>query len=529
MNVKEFAPLVDTLPEPTLLLTGHGEIVAANPPALGLFGLSRSALQGQSLAILVKNPPEQIDGYLDTWARSRQLMPGMLMLPGQEGVPVRYRCLGAVVRPWTEQTPALLLVRLEKLAIAQSNFSLLTQKIEELSKEIRERMVVEQALRTSEERFRAVVEAAPNAILVVDAQGQIVLANPQAERLFGYTHRELLSKGVEQLTPLHVQTRHQDYRLNYQQVPQARPMGVGRDLYALCKDGSETPVEIGLNPFTTAEGRFTLVSIIDIYERKRAEQQLQESETRLRDLNTTLEQRVQKRTAELERSNADLDQFAYVASHDLKAPLRHVGNLASWIIEDAATSLPPKSQKHLTQLQERVKRMDRLLDDLLVYARIGRANGEVEAVAVDALISDIVYLLAPPAGFTIHYKGEMPILHTLRTPFALVFRNLISNAIKHHHRPTEGKVVITATDAGAFVQFRIRDNGPGIAAQYHERIFGLFQTLKSRDQVEGSGMGLAIVKRAVEQWGGTIGVESVEGQGTTFSFTWPKTIQGNDH
>lgn len=533
MSVAPLALLINVLPEPTLLVTGHGNIVAANPSAMTIFHLAPGAVQGQALAALVANPPEQLARYLDLWSRNRQLMPTLLLVrtgaspsaapEGADGtvpVAVRYRCLGAVVQPWSAQEPALLLLRLEQQTEANSNFTLLTEKIAALSKEVRERLAAEAALRTSEERFRAVVEAAPNAILVVDARGQIVLANPQAEQLFGYVDRELLAQGVEHLIPERLRTHHVRQRFSFSQQPSARPMGAGRDLYIRHRDGSEIPVEIGLNPFTTVEGTFVFVSVIDIRARRHAERQLQESEARLRELNATLEQRVRLRTAELERSNEELDQFAYVASHDLKAPLRHIDQLATWIVEDAGLVLPAVSQKHLSQLRQRVKRMERLLDDLLTYARIGRTDGEAEEVAVSALLDDIIYLLAPPTGLVIE-KGEMPTLHTVRTPLALVFRNLLGNAIKHHHQPTQGLIRILGKAQGDFVKFYIQDNGPGIEPQYHERIFGMFQTLQSRNQNEGSGMGLAIVKKAVEQQGGTIAIESARDQGTTFSFTWP--------
>lgn len=525
MRIAPLALLINVLPEPTLLVTGHGEIVAANPPAMTLLQLSPDTLQGQKLATLVANPPEQLARYLDLWSRNRQLMPAMLLVRtgAPDSRPVRYPCLGVVVQPWSARAPALLLLRLEQQAEAYSQLGLLTQKIAELSKEVRERLAAEQALRTSEERFRTVIEAAPNTILVIDAGGRIVLANPQAEHLLGYARHELLGQAVEQFIPPRLRTHHVAYRFTFQQQPSTRPMGAGRDLYIQHRDGREIPVEIGLNPFTTVEGAFVLVSIVDIRARRQAEQQLQESEARLRALNATLEQRVRLRTAELQRSNDDLDQFAYVASHDLKAPLRHIDQLATWIVEDAGALLPADSQRQLAQLRQRVKRMERLLDDLLTYARIGRSDGEAEAVAVGTLLDDIIYLLAPPAGFTIE-KSAMPTLYTVRTPLALVFRNLIGNAIKHHHQPAQGVVQITSSDQGDFVKFCIQDNGPGIEPQYHERIFGMFQTLQSRDQIEGSGMGLAIVKKAVERQGGAIAIASTDGGGASFTFTWPKQM-----
>jgi signal transduction histidine kinase len=247
----------------------------------------------------------------------------------------------------------------------------------------------------------------------------------------------------------------------------------------------------------------------------------------LRELNTTLEQRVGQRTEELQRSNRELDQFAYVASHDLKAPLRAIKHLATWIAEDAAQLLPAASQEHLEKLQSRVRRMETLLDDLLAYSRAGRQRHSAELVDVHDVISNVIDMVAPPSGFEIKIAGTLPVLRVERPPLETVLRNLISNAIKHHPNPSEGVVEISVAnskrDPARFVEFKVKDNGPGIDPEFHQRIFEMFQTLKPRDLVEGSGIGLAVVKRAVESRGGTIGVESRLGAGATFCFTWPKT------
>lgn len=246
------------------------------------------------------------------------------------------------------------------------------------------------------------------------------------------------------------------------------------------------------------------------------------AEAALRQSHDLLEQRVAERTVELERSIKELDQFAYIASHDLKAPLRAIQHLASWIAEDAGALLPEPSQRHLEKMQGRITRMERLLDDLLAYSRAGRYHGQVAEVDSGAVVNDVIDLLGPPPGFVITGAEEMPKLTTHRAPLELVFRNLIQNAIKHHHR-TQGHIEVTARDLGNFIEFSVQDDGPGIDPAFHERIFQLFQTLRPRDEIEGSGMGLAIIKKTVETQGGVVSVTSTPGQGATFRFNWPKS------
>ena len=224
---------------------------------------------------------------------------------------------------------------------------------------------------------------------------------------------------------------------------------------------------------------------------------------------------------ELGRSNSELDRFAYVASHDLKAPLRAIGNYAEWIEEDAVKQLPEKSKEHLLKLRQRVVRMEALLDDLLAYSRVGRKEEELVEIKTEILISDVVEFLSPPQEFRVEIQGKLPIVRSQKTLLELVFRNLIGNAIKHHHRK-DGCIRVSATEIGAVYEFVVTDDGPGIAPRYHEKIFQMFQRLKSSDQVEGTGMGLALVKRVVESQGGKIELRSDEGEGASFHFTWPK-------
>jgi signal transduction histidine kinase len=227
---------------------------------------------------------------------------------------------------------------------------------------------------------------------------------------------------------------------------------------------------------------------------------------------------------ELERSNADLEAFAYVASHDLKAPLRAISHLAEWIEEDIGETARPDTIENLRLLRGRVTRLQGLLDGLLAYARVGRPNDHAEALDIIDMVHDIVSFLDPPPGFMVTFEGPMPVIHTHRVPIRKVLENLIGNALRHRDRE-EGHVVISMSRQNGVAEFRVADDGPGIAPRFHDKIFMIFQTLASRDEVESNGIGLAIARKMVENHGGRISVESAPPtRGATFVFTWKEAL-----
>ncbi|WP_255637095.1 PAS domain-containing sensor histidine kinase [Hyalangium versicolor] len=246
-----------------------------------------------------------------------------------------------------------------------------------------------------------------------------------------------------------------------------------------------------------------VIVIMDISQRKRAEAE--------RD----------RLIAALERSNRELDQFAYVASHDLKAPLRGIANLAQWIGDDLKEIMTEETQGQMKLLTGRVHRMEALINGILAYSRAGRVQSQPENVDVGALLNETIELLSPASPAAIHVQGHMPHLVSERVPLQQVFLNLMNNALKHALRK-DVLIQVRCSEVGETYEFAISDNGPGIAPEYHERIWGIFQTLRARDEVEGTGIGLSVVKKIVEARGGSVRLESAVGQGATFFFTWPK-------
>ncbi|MGI8510038.1 MAG: sensor histidine kinase [Gemmatimonadaceae bacterium] len=371
---------------------------------------------------------------------------------------------------------------------------------------------LEQAKDTIEEareQFAQLLESTDEGLYGMDAHGVCTFINSAGAGMLGYDHDELI--GHDMHTMIHAR-RPDESPYPVEECPIYRAFLAGEAVRVANevfwrKNDTAIPVEYSSSPIRErGEVIGAVIAFNDISERKSAE--------RDRDHLITA----------LARSNQELDQFAYVASHDLKAPLRGIANLSEWVEEDLGDNVPEDVRKKMDLIRGRVHRLEALIDGILQYSRAGRVRASVETVDTAALLQEVVELLAPPPEVTVTIGPNMPTLLSERTPLQQVFLNLISNAIKYNRRPG-ATIDVTVRDAGQFYAFSIADNGAGIAPEYHDRIFGIFQTLESRDKVEGTGIGLSVVKKMVELRGGTITVDSDVGRGAIFTFQWPRVAE----
>ena len=360
-----------------------------------------------------------------------------------------------------------------------------------------QRGAVMQQQSRDEKLFRVAFESSPSGMVMVDRDGTVILVNREIERLFGYAREDLLGQSIDMLVPPDLRAAHPENRAAFIAFPRSRAMGAGRELLGRRRDGSEVPMEIELNPVETDDGLCVLAFVVDLSARKRAEE-------------------------ELRRSNEELEQFASVASHELREPLRTVASYVELLERRYGDKLDSAATEFIAIAADGAKRMQRMVDDLLLYSRVGSRGGEMvptdSGVAFDTAIKNLGAAIAETEARVEH--SALPVVRADASQLQRLFTNLIANAVKF--RGTERPLVrIAAARDGAFWRFTVTDNGIGIDPKDSERIFVIFQRLHLREEYPGTGIGLAICRKIVERHGGRIWVESTAGSGSTFVFTLP--------
>ncbi|WP_373543467.1 CHASE3 domain-containing protein [Chamaesiphon sp.] len=391
--------------------------------------------------------------------------------------------------------------------------------LKQLSTELSDRQL---RLDESQNLIQAIVGNVVDGVAVIDPQGNIKTFNHAAVEMFGYTLDEVVGCNWKKLSIPEVDVT-QKLQLNPTDPLQtAIPDGKIWLAMGKRKNGEWFPIEFSIDRIGSDEDSLTMtigeriVIIRDITTRQQAAAKLYAKTTELVDLNDALNFTNQS----LQATNSELDRFAYITSHDLKAPLRAIASLSEWIEEDLGANISGETRSQMQLLRRRVHRMQALLNSLLEYSRSGRTQTPSSSVDVNCLVVGIIKTLAPPATFTIEI-APLPTFETRKQQLTQVFSHLIDNAIRHH--PTKmGIVEISAIDLGDRYEFTVADNGDGIEPQYQHKIYTIFQTLKPRDLHENIGAGLAIVKKVILAEGGTIQLESAAGGGAVFKFTWPK-------
>jgi len=488
----KYRGLLEAAPDAMVVVNQSGEIVLLNLQAEKRFGYRRDELLGQKVTSII--PEGFAERLIADALRSAE---DALAQQIGTGIELNGR------RKDGSEFP--IEIMLSPLKSAEG--ILVTAAIRDISV----RKKAEKHLAQMEGRYRGLLEAAPDAMVVVNQDGEIVLLNVQAEKQFGYKRDELLGQKVKNLIPEGFAERLVADALRSAEDALAQQIGTGIELIGRRKNGSDFPIEIMLSPLESAEGILVTAAIRDITKRKKAEAHL-----------------LQK-VEELNRSNEELGQFAYVVSHDLQEPLRMVASYTQLLSRRYKGKLDSDADEFISFAADGASRMQRLIQDLLAYSRVGTKGKDLlDTSSEDALQQALINLRGAikDSGALVTHD---PLPGVLADEMQLIqlFQNLVGNAIKYQSSGVP-RVHVSATRNGVRKWvFSVQDNGLGIDPQYFEKIFGMFQRLHKREEFAGTGIGLAICKKIVDRHGGSISVESRPGLGSTFRFALAGTEKGS--
>lgn len=471
-----------------------GTFLDGNKAAEALCGYPREELVGKSFLRLNLLPPKQLPraaGHLAKNALGHPVGPVEFRLTRKNGTHVHIEARTYPVR------------------IGDKNVVL------GIVRDISDRKRAEEVLRESEEKFKVIFEEAQEGILYLNESGCVLDANKKALEILGQSSEQVVGTHFIELGILDSQDGPQ-FLGHFQQVLLGTQAPF--DLSITNRQGRKLHLECSASLVRRKGGSKGLVFMVrDVTERKQTETLLQALN---RDLKSTI--------ADLERSNQELRDFAHVAAHDLKAPLRGIATLAEWISQDCADKIDEQGRDNLSLLQQRVSRMTRLIDGILRYAEVGHGDHCVEKIDTGALVAEVIEQIAPPKHIAIRVEDPLPVVPCERVALTQVFQNLLSNAVKYMDKP-EGEIRVAAEEGEDSWTFRVQDNGPGIEETHFDRIFQMFQTLTPAHASDSTGIGLAIVKKIVQMHGGNVWVQSKPGSGSTFLFTLPKDNERTTH
>jgi PAS domain S-box-containing protein len=381
----------------------------------------------------------------------------------------------------------------DEIGMLANNFNTMS---EELKKSIRE-------IELAHKKFKGLLESAPDGIVILGEEGVIHLVNKQCETIFGYSKEDLIGNTIDILLPKQNSSKDQEEHTILFSNPRIKLMSTSIELQGVRKNGDKFPVEISLSPLETDEGILISMAIRDISERSYIK--------------------------ELENKNRELEQFAYISSHDLQEPLNSIISIITMLEESYLEKLDDDGIKYLKYIDESSHRMKDLITDLLEYSRIGH-SGKPEPINCNEIIGSVIADIKAKIddnNATINVTADLPVVKGYQLEVRLLFQNLLSNGIKFRKRDVDPVINLYVEDREQHFQFTIEDNGIGIEQRYLEKIFIIFQRLNNREQYEGTGIGLAHCQKIVELHGGKIWVESKVGEGSKFHFTWPKPKQDN--